>query len=368
MVGDGVVGGAPASAIRRLVRAGLYVAVLLAVILGAAELIAAYMLFRYGAMREEAFQPKGLASLYLVEKALNLPIFRQSSSVEPAPLYMPDEVLGYVSTPGRHRVSISVEGKVMSFVMTVPRPGERATGYADRPRAHHIYVFGDSFVLGWGNNDEQTMPWLLQQRFPDYTVVNLAQNGYGITQAVLQYEKIGSALGDGDLMILPYADFYPPRDYGAPSWMRNLSRGLEQRLGRGDGMAGARYPVTRVGPDGMPKIEYRAISCAGNDTCRQSDPDRAVMIESTKAIIRFFAAQKKTVVLAFIQGATDDQVVAYARSLGLPVADVRLDRATPEWDDFGVFDGHPGPVAQFHYFEKLSQALIDRHLASPEGK
>jgi hypothetical protein len=151
--------------------------VLLVIIFGAAELIAAYMLYRYSALKQTALQPTGLVSVYLVEKALRIPAFHPVSSVEPAPLFVPDDRLGYTSSPGRHLVSISLGRKTMSFVMTVPQRGERATSYEELARAHSIYVFGDSFVLGWGNNDEQTMPWLLQQRFPDYRVVNLAQDG-----------------------------------------------------------------------------------------------------------------------------------------------------------------------------------------------
>lgn len=350
---------------RRAFKLAAQILVLLVIILGAAELIAAYMLFRAGALKQTALEPTGLASVYLMEKALRIPVFHPTASVAPAPLFVPDERLGYVSNPGRHRVSISLGRKTMSFVLTVPRRGERATSYDELSRPHSIYVFGDSFILGWGNNDEHSMPWLLQQRFPEYRVVNLAQDGYGITQAVLQYQQRRDEVKPGDLLILPYADFYLLRDYGAPSWMRSMSRGLEERLGAKDGMAEARYPVVRPDADGRPHIDYLPISCTQNgDYCSQSDPDRAVMVEATKSIIRFFADEKRPIVLAFIEGADDDPVIAYARSFGLPVADIRLDRASPEWDDFGAFDGHPGPIAQFNYFEKLSRVLESLHLVT----
>ena len=164
-------------------------------------------------------------------------------------------------------------------------------------------------------------------------------------------------------LILPYGEFYLQRDYGAPSWMRNLSQGLEQRLGAGDGMATARYPVIRPGAGGELRIDYLAISCARNgDYC--SKPDRDVMVEATKSIIRYFAAEKRPLVLAFLEGRDDDPVIAYARALGLPIADIRLNRASPEWDDFGAFNGHPGPIAQFNYFQRLSRVLEVQHLVT----
>jgi hypothetical protein len=81
--------------------------------------------------------------------------------------------------------------------------------------------------------------------------------------------------------------------------------------------------------------------------------------------ITAFRRRKAPAVLAFFQGSDDDPVISYARDLGLPIADIRLDRASPEWDDFGVFDGHPGPLAQFNYFEKLSRMLVEQHIIKP---
>ena len=101
--------------------------VLLIIILGGAELVAAYMLFRYGVLKQIAFQPTGLASVYLVEKALGIPVFHPVATVNPSPLYVPDERLGYTSSPGRYRISNSLGRKTMSFVMTVPQRGERAS-------------------------------------------------------------------------------------------------------------------------------------------------------------------------------------------------------------------------------------------------
>jgi len=357
--------GSPIGRSRRAIRLAAQILLLLVIVLGTAELIAAYLLFRVDALHQTAFQPTGLASIYLIEKALGIPTFRPVSTVAPAPFLVPDERLGYISTPGRHRVSTAVGGKTLSFIITVPRAGERATSYADVSRPHDMYVFGDSYILGWGNNDEHSMPWLLQQRFGDYRVVNLAQIGYGITQAMLQYRQLRDSLRPGDLLILPYADFYLVRDYGAPSWMRTLSQGAERRLGASD-MTQARYPVTRPGSDGEARVEYLNISCARNgDYCDKPDPDRATLVDATKSIIRVFAAEKPRLVLAFLQGSDDDPVISYARDLGLPIADIRLDRASPEWDDFGVFDGHPGPRAQFNYFAKLSRMLVAQHIVKP---
>jgi hypothetical protein len=41
----------------------------------------------------------------------------------------------------------------------------------------------------------------------------------------------------------------------------------------------------------------------------------------------------------------------------MQVIDIRLDRGSPEWDDFGQFDPHAGPKAHFAWFSRLSQGL-----------
>lgn len=66
--------------------------------------------------------------------------------------------------------------------------------------------------------------------------------------------------------------------------------------------------------------------------------------------------------LAYLSGPDNDPVVGYAKQLGMPIVDIRLDSSSPEWDDFGPFDRHPGPIAQYNYFRKLSKGLIERNL------
>jgi hypothetical protein len=90
------------------------------------------------------------------------------------------------------------------------------------------------------------------------------------------------------------------------------------------------------------------------------------MVDATKAIVRVFRGSKSKVVFVHLYGVDDDPVVEYAREVGLQVVDIRLDRQTPEWDDFGRFDGHAGPVAHYNWFRKLSKSLIDNRIVLPE--
>jgi hypothetical protein len=329
------------------------------------ELLSAVVLFRYFAAREMPLDPTGSAAVFLVKRALHVWPFEVRQSIDVRPLYAVDEALGFTTVPGRYRVGLTTGTKTRTFTWTVVERGRRATSYAPVHRPRTIVLFGDSNVLGWGNDDEHSLGWLLQARFPDYEVVNLAQTGYGTTHAVLQYRALADRLGPDDVIVLPHADYYLPRNHGAPSWMRTLSSGLESRIAGREQLASAAYPVARAMPDGGLTIERVPMSCeASGAVCDRLDPPAAEMLASSRAIVRSFRDARARVMLAFLEGADGDPVVAYAREVGLPVVDLRLDKRSPEWDDFGRFDAHAGPVAHLGWFRKLADGLVREGLVA----
>lgn len=329
------------------------------------EVFSATFLFRYFAFTARPFLPVGSATVYLVKKAVGVPLYTEVQTVYPQPLYVADEVIGYTTLPGRYKVGFRILEQTYYFNFTVPERGVRLSSYAPAHNSRSIYIFGDSFVLGWGNNDEQTIAWLLQQRLADYDIFNLAQGGYGTTQAVIQYRTLKSKLTDQDILIVSYGDYYLERNYGNPSFIRRISKGVEQRLAGSGGFRDARYPLARVDASGDLAIEYVNLYCGNNNGyCDAPDPvDLGPSIAATKAIIRFFSTVNQKVVLAFISGSDDDPVVAYARQVGIPIADIRLNMDSPEYNDFGVFDQHPAQIAQYNYYQKLLAALIDYRIA-----
>jgi hypothetical protein len=56
-----------------------------------------------------------------------------------------------------------------------------------------ILVLGDSFVFGFGVEDDEAFPALLEHRRPDWEVINLGVSGYGIDQILMSYREIGAA-------------------------------------------------------------------------------------------------------------------------------------------------------------------------------
>ena len=66
-------------------------------------------------------------------------------------------------------------------------------------------------------------------------------------------------------------------------------------------------------------------------------------------------------ILAFVRGddSSDEAVVAYAKQIGYFISDIRPKNERNEWDDFGIFDPHPGPLAQNNYAIKLHKAISE---------
>lgn len=70
---------------------------------------------------------------------------------------------------------------------------------------------GDSVAFGFGVDDEETMPAFLQQRLPEYTVLNAAVAGYNVEQQSAQYRQKLRALTPKVLVLLfVFNDFERP--------------------------------------------------------------------------------------------------------------------------------------------------------------
>lgn len=69
------------------------------------------------------------------------------------------------------------------------------------PGARRIIALGDSFTFGYGLDDTETWPHLLEQRLDDTPVINMAANGYGIDQMLLWWRSDGRRF-EADLVVL----------------------------------------------------------------------------------------------------------------------------------------------------------------------
>jgi hypothetical protein len=94
--------------------------------------------------------------------------------------------------------------------------------FADVQNRYEVIVVGDSFTFGDGLSDNQTWPYLLEQREPRLNVLNMAGTGYGVDQMYITLREnigryrprlvIGAFISDDlERSLLPFRDYKKPR-------------------------------------------------------------------------------------------------------------------------------------------------------------
>jgi hypothetical protein len=236
-----------------------------------------------------------------------------------------------------------------------------------------IWILGDSFINGWGNDDQTTMPFFLQRYLPDRRIVNYAVSGYGNVQAYLQLNRdLPRATPGPEAIVVGYADYYNERNVAA-------STRLEAFRGNADADRAAHWTPADLArflhprasrQDGHLVIDY--VPLFPPDRERQSqppDPSLAEQYEVTclilDSIAKLASAAGARLYLAYLQGPDEDPVVAAMQSR-YTIADLRPDPRRREWDDFRPLDSHPGPLAQSTYAWKLYRALASPEVTSLE--
>src|SRR5262245_44540905 len=166
--------------------------------------------------------------------------------VKPARFGAPHPLLGSIYLPGRFVVTLE-DG--YSFRMTHGEDGHRITRpLADTHAAfqRRIWIFGCSYTHGWSLNDEQTYPWLVQQRMPDSEIVNFGVGGYGTLQSYLQFREALAKRPAPALAVLAYASFHDARN--------TLNRYRMKGINPPAGQQTLRLPCARLDPAGRLEI------------------------------------------------------------------------------------------------------------------
>jgi hypothetical protein len=159
-----------------------------------------------------------------------------------APMLTAHERLGYVLTPGttdfdlregewtrKYRVTRNASGR------RITRPPTADVGAMPRPQA---WIFGCSFTFGALLSDEETFPWIAQERLFEHEVVNFGVSGYSTLHSLIQLEEELRKPPRPAVAVLTYADFHQQRNVCTRRWQQSVMTPFE-------------YPCARVGPDGQ---------------------------------------------------------------------------------------------------------------------
>lgn len=114
---------------------------------------------------------------------------------------------GYTQLPGKFKVTLATG---YSFTVTHDTNALRITHPpvpSGEPRKKEMWLMGCSLTHGWSLNDEETYPWLVQEEFPQYEVVNCGIEGYGTLQTRLQFQELLEQRAKPEIVVLAYGTF-----------------------------------------------------------------------------------------------------------------------------------------------------------------
>ena len=266
-----------------------------------------------------------------------------------------DPVIGFRhSKPGVHWFSAKyispLHKETWKYRVTIGCDGYRATSedpvhYQGKPA---IWIFGCSYTFGWPLNDQETFPWLIQQRLSDYCIRNLGMGGYGNVQALLQLKQELLNQPPPVVAVFVYNPFHLVRNVAAPSYVNNEVRVLFD----------ATFHIPKASIDEHGKLAIQLIPI---EHLEGRDPSLQELVSITQLIFQAIKTrcdeQKIISILAFQTGKLDDPVVQYCAQIGFKIIDMSLD-LSPEKYRMLPFDAfHPNAKAHIIYSEKLLAGL-----------
>lgn len=282
-------------------------------------------------------------------------------------LYSPNPILGYAALPGRFKVTI--DGSY-SFTITNLDNTLRVThpfvASSAKTKAG-IWIFGDSITYGWSVNDKDTYPWLLQEKLPDYEVVNFGVNGYGTLQNLIQLREALKNGNEPKVVVLAYASWHDARN--------TFIRGRRKMLARAASLGPVNQPYARLDSSGQlnvsidtleyrpfPLMRYSAFIHALEESYDRYEERHSQSHEITKAIIKEFADLCKArgielVVAGLTSDPTTLDMLSYCKSAGLTTVDVWVDLLNIKENSNLPYDSHPSAIAHQQYAQKLELFL-----------
>lgn len=133
--------------------------------------------------------------------------------------------LGYQPVPGVQNHKIVSNGKIkIDKNYTISINKFRHTPELNSNKKNKIMnFFGGSFTFGWGLDDTETLPYLMQFYFKDWKIKNYGVSGYGVHQTLALIQKKPEIIGDLNFLItdishIPRATCKRDYSFGTPKY------------------------------------------------------------------------------------------------------------------------------------------------------
>jgi hypothetical protein len=277
--------------------------------------------------------------------------------------YQQHPTLGYTQLPGRFTVFFWDTSFVSNHLPNTLRITHPLETYGEAKTKDEVWIFGCSFTEGWGLKDDETYPWLMQEKFPEYEIVNFGVGGYGTIHSLIQFRE-ALAAKTPKVAVLAYANFHDERNTFSrqrQKWVvtaRNLGP-IAQPYARFDGQGNLQYLFGAGDYKEFPLMRYSAlahyIEIKYNQLEERSihshDVSKALILEMAKIAnehhVKFVVAG-----IASSDGTLD--MLNFAREHGISSIDISVDLKAPA---NRLSDGHPSAVANRQFADKLAGFL-----------
>jgi hypothetical protein len=284
--------------------------------------------------------------------------------VEPGgKFYQRHPTLGYTHIPGRYTVffwDTSFDATHLPNTLRVTHPID---SYRESQKKEEVWIFGCSFTYGWGLSDEETYPWLLQERFPEYEIVNFGVGGYGTIHSLLQFRD-ALELKTPRVAVLAYANFQDERNTFLRQRRKYVVAGrnlgpVAQPYARLDDQGKLQYQFAPIEYTEFPLMRYSALvnfiesnyNRLEDRFVRSHDVSKALILEMAKIArehnVRF-------VVAGIFSSPGTLEMLNFAQEHGISNIDISVDLKVPA---NRLPDEHPSAVANRQFADKLAGFL-----------
>lgn len=279
--------------------------------------------------------------------------------------------LGYTHIPGQFKVTLgsdySFQASHLPNTLRITRPLASYGGSSQKPE---IWVFGCSFTYGWSLNDEQTYPWLLQERLPEYEIINFGVNGYGTTHSLIQLRQALESTRPPKVVVLAYADFHDERNTFVRMWRKlvapmNKLGPLAQPYARLGPDGSLRYSLAEVEYTGFPLMSHSALVHFLEGMWNRVEHKLHRSHQVSEALVMEMAslARKHDVKFVLASIAPDRRMLEFTKQNGIPGVDISVDISASEYNNL-PHDSHPSAIANIKYADKLEPFLKNECLGT----